>query len=178
MTEICRCRCQCSFQEVCSSITQKNPQANNLQNSRFQKHLCNIWWGRKATINIGPHLLINSVITTWTCISRHVQLQCITSQPRLSIAMLCSLINVYYISVQGFELFISKLNKIHVPLKQQQHSIHLMLWCGLESPVQRATGQYLFGMSLNNNNNNNNNNQWHYSPDRHKPPLIWFHSLS
>jgi hypothetical protein len=102
----------------------ENPLRNDLQISRFQESPYDVWWGRKANLSINPYLSVNLVIVTWTCGSRHVQLYCIPSQPWRPVTALCSLTNVWYILMQGLKIFISK-----------QNEIHLMLWCGLELPV-------------------------------------------
>jgi hypothetical protein len=66
---------------------------------------------------------------------KHVQLYCIPSQSWHLVTILCSLMNVQYISAQGLKMFISELNKIHICLKVAQHPPHVMMFVTLLSPT-------------------------------------------
>jgi hypothetical protein len=48
----------------------------------------------------------------------------------------------------------------------------------LQKLLMGKTQQQQQNNNTNTNTNNNNNSQWRYSPDVHKVPLTWFHSLS
>jgi hypothetical protein len=117
----------------------ENPRRKYLHNYRLQELACDMWWGRKTAIRIGPSLSTNYVTTTWSCGGTHVHLYCVLAEPWYPVATFCSFIKAKYISAQSLQMLISGLNSFHiyftVPGSGITHIVSSWIFWEIEVPI-------------------------------------------